>query len=88
MVDPENLRSADRYEVLPITRTSILASGSGGRFQPEPARSWPRRARTKRPGLSMMSTVGARVEWRPIPRRRLSWLTSWATGAAGSFGRG
>ena len=46
----------------PTTGTTISASGSGVRFSPEPARSRSRRARTKRPGPSMMSTVGARVE--------------------------
>ena len=43
----------------PTTGTTTLASGSAARFPPEPARSRSRRARAKRPGLSMMSTVGA-----------------------------
>ena len=65
--------------------TTISASVSGVRFPPEPMRSRSRRARTKRPGLSMMSMVGARGR-RPIPRRRLSWLTRGATGAVGLLG--
>ena len=69
----------------PTTGTTISASVSGVRFPPEPMRSRSRRARTKRPGLSMMSMVGARGR-RPIPRRRLSWLTRGATGAVGLLG--
>jgi hypothetical protein len=47
----------------PTTGTTIWVSGLGARFLPEPARSRSRRASTiKRPGPSMMSTVGARVE--------------------------
>ena len=41
------------------TGTTTWASGSGARLSPEPARSRARGARTKRPGLSMMSMVGA-----------------------------
>ena len=43
----------------PTTGTTTWASGSGARLSPEPARSRARGARTKRPGLSMMSMVGA-----------------------------
>ena len=44
----------------PSTGAATSASGSGARFPPEPARSRSRRARTKRLGLSMTSTVGAK----------------------------
>jgi hypothetical protein len=70
----------------PTSGTTISASGSDARFPPEPARSRPRRASIKRPGLSMMSMVGAASRWCPIPRRRLSWLTRGAIGAAGLLG--
>jgi hypothetical protein len=46
----------------PTTGTTTTGSGWGARFPPEPARSRSRRARNKRPGPSMMSTVGVRVE--------------------------
>ena len=46
----------------PTTGTTTLASVSGARFPPEPRRSRSRRARTKRPGPFMISTVGVRVE--------------------------
>ena len=69
----------------PTTGITTSASGSGVRFPPEPMRSRSRRARTKRLGLSMMSTVGT-PGGPPIPRRRLSWLTRGATGAAALLG--
>ena len=47
---------------LPAAGATAWASGSAGRLTPELARSRSRRARTKRPEPSMMSTVGARVE--------------------------
>ena len=58
----------------PTTGTTTLASASGARLSPEPMRSRSHRASTKRPGPSMMSTVGVRVRWRSIPRWRLCWL--------------
>ena len=46
----------------PSAASTALGSVPGGRFPPEPARSRLHRACTKRPGLSIMSMVGARVE--------------------------
>ncbi|MBA2628132.1 MAG: RNA-directed DNA polymerase [Gemmatimonadales bacterium] len=54
--DPQNLRAAYRNRTPPTTGTTTLAFGSGARFPPEPTRSRSRRASTKRPGPSMMST--------------------------------
>jgi hypothetical protein len=45
----------------PITGTTTWVSGSDARLSPEPARSRSRRARTKRPGLPMMSMVGTGI---------------------------
>jgi hypothetical protein len=56
----------------PTTGTTTTVSGWVARFSPEPARSRSRRARTKRPGPSMMRTVRSGRD--RIPRRRLSWL--------------
>src|SRR5262249_2696030 len=64
------------------TGTTILDSGLGARFTPEPARSWSRRASTKRPGPSMMSRAGAAL----APGRRAALVLGDAWAPAGAAG--
>jgi len=71
--NPENLRSAKRNRNTTDNRNHTIGFRVASTLQqPEPVPPRSHRACTKRPGPSMMSTVGGPA-WRLTPRRRRSW---------------
>ena len=84
--NPSNLRPANHISTTTENRDYNLGFHVGKRFQPEPAGPRSRRATTKLPGPSMMSTDSGvirsgtmRSSATPSRRARLQWCLSWET---------